>query len=148
MIHCTNLSRQHGSQLLFQNANFQILPGVRTGLVGPNGAGKSTIFRLITGEEQADKGEISCAKNTVIGYFSQEVGEMTGRSALEETMAAASEVVRLGEKIRTMEETMSQPMEDDAMAALLERSTATRWRSSSTGAAMTSKPAPGPCSPA
>ncbi len=121
MIHCTNLSRQHGSQLLFQNANFQILPGVRTGLVGPNGAGKSTIFRLITGEEQADKGEISCAKNTVIGYFSQEVGEMTGRSALEETMAAASEVVQLGVAMREMEEAMSQPMEDDAMAALLER---------------------------
>ena len=121
MIHCTNLSRQHGSQILFQNASFQILPGVRTGLVGPNGAGKSTIFRLITGEGHADKGEISCARNTVIGHFSQEVGEMCGRSALEETMTAAGEVVRLGEEIRAMEEAMSQPMEDDAMAALLER---------------------------
>ncbi|MEW6594608.1 MAG: ABC-F family ATP-binding cassette domain-containing protein [Thermodesulfobacteriota bacterium] len=121
MIHCTNLSRQHGSQILFQNASFQILPGVRTGLVGPNGAGKSTIFRLITGEEHADKGEISCAKNTVIGYFSQEVGEMSGRSALAETMAAAGDVMALGISIREMEEAMAQPMEDDAMAALLER---------------------------
>ena len=121
MIHLTNISKQHGSQILFTNASFQILPGVRTGLVGPNGAGKSTVFRLIIGEEEADKGEISCAKKTVIGYFSQEVGEMSGRSALEETMAAVGEVVRLGEELKGMEAAMAQPMEDDAMAALLEK---------------------------
>ena len=121
MIHLTNISKQHGSQILFANASFQILPGVRTGLVGPNGAGKSTIFRLITGEEEPDKGEISCAKKTVIGYFSQEVGEMSGRSALEETMAAVGEVVRLGEELKVMEAAMALPMEDDAMTALLER---------------------------
>jgi len=121
MIHLTNISKQHGSQILFANASLQILPGVRTGLVGPNGAGKSTIFRLITGEEEADKGEISCAKKTVIGYFSQEVGEMSGRSALEETMAAVGEVVRLGEELKEMEAAMALPMEDDAMTALLEK---------------------------
>ncbi|MFH1019368.1 MAG: ABC-F family ATP-binding cassette domain-containing protein, partial [Pseudomonadota bacterium] len=84
-------------------------------------AGKSTIFRLITGEEEADKGEISCAKKTVIGYFSQEVGEMSGRSALEETMAAVAEVVRLGEELKEMEAAMALPMEDEAMTALLEK---------------------------
>jgi ATP-binding cassette subfamily F protein 3 len=121
MIHCTGLSRRHGDQILFQNASFQILPGARTGLVGPNGAGKSTIFRLLTGEEQPDIGEISCGKNTVIGHFSQDVGEMAGRSALEETMAAAGGVLRLGWEIREMEEAMGRPMEDAAMAALLAR---------------------------
>jgi len=121
MIHLTNIAKQHGSQILFSNASFQILPGVRTGLVGPNGAGKSTIFRLITGEEEPDKGEISCAKKTAIGHFSQEVGEMAGRSALAETMSAAGEVVLLGEQIKEMEEAMGQPMDDEAMAALLEK---------------------------
>ncbi len=121
MIHLTNINKQHGSQILFQNASFQILPGIRTGLVGPNGAGKSTIFRLITGEEEADKGEISCAKKTVIGYFSQEVGEMAGRSALAEVMAVAAEVMQLGEEIKEMETAMALPMEDDEMATLLER---------------------------
>ena len=121
MIHLTNINKQHGNQVLFSNASFQILPGVRTGLVGPNGAGKSTIFRLITGEEDADSGEISCAKRTVIGYFSQEVGEMAGRSALAETMAAVSQVMALGEEIRAMEDAMAQPMGDDELAALLER---------------------------
>ncbi len=99
----------------------QILPGSRNGLVGPNGAGKSTIFRLIVKEEQPDKGEISCAKKTVIGYFSQDVGEMAGRSVLAEVMAAAAEVTALGEQMRAMEAAMAQPMEDEAMADLLER---------------------------
>ena len=76
MIHLNNLTRQHGSRVLFQDASFQILPASRSGLVGPNGAGKTTLFRLITGEEQADSGEIVCAKKTVIGYFSQDVGDM------------------------------------------------------------------------
>jgi ATP-binding cassette subfamily F protein 3 len=121
MIHLTNISKQHGSQILFSGASFQILPGVRSGLVGPNGAGKSTIFRLITGEESADSGEISCAKHTVIGYFSQEVGEMAGRSALEETMSAVAEVMALGQELQEMETAMAEPMGDDEMTALLER---------------------------
>ncbi|MCK5069886.1 MAG: ABC-F family ATP-binding cassette domain-containing protein, partial [Desulfocapsa sp.] len=62
MIHLSNISKQYGSQIIFIKSSLQILPGVRTGLVGPNGAGKSTIFRLITGVEEADKGEISCSK--------------------------------------------------------------------------------------
>ena len=121
MIHLTNISKQHGSQILFTNASFQILPGVRTGLVGPNGAGKSTIFRLITGEEEVDRGDISCSKKTVIGYFSQEVGEMAGRSALEETMSAMAEVMALAQDIQEMETAMAQPMSDDDLAELLER---------------------------
>ena len=121
MIHLTNITKQHGSQVLFQDASLQVLASSRAGLVGPNGAGKSTIFRLITREEEADKGEISCAKKTVIGYFSQDVGEMAGRTALAEVMAAAGEVTELGEQMREMEASMSQSMDDEAMAALLER---------------------------
>src|SRR5512140_3761579 len=109
MIQLVDISRQHGSQRLFQKASFQILPGARSGLVGPNGAGKTTIFRLITGEEQADGGEIVIPKKTVTGYFSQDVGEMSGRSALEEVMAASAATVRLGEELRTMEAEMCEP---------------------------------------
>jgi ATP-binding cassette subfamily F protein 3 len=121
MIHLTNITRQHGAQVLFRDAGFQILPGSRTGLVGPNGTGKTTLFRLITSEEQADKGEISCAARTVIGYFSQDVGEMAGRSALAEVMAGSAEVMRLGEEMRAMEAAMAEPMADDELAALLAR---------------------------
>lgn len=121
MIHLTNIQKQHGSRILLQNASLQILPATHTGLVGPNGAGKTTIFRLITGEEEADKGEISCSKKTVIGYFSQDVGDMAGRSVIAEVMSAAGDIVELGNKIREMEAAMSEPMTDDEMAVLLER---------------------------
>jgi len=121
MVHLNNISKQYGSQILFTKASLQILPGIRTGMVGPNGAGKSTIFRLITGEEEPDKGEISCSKKTVLGYFSQEVGEMSGRSALEETMSAVAAVIDLAQEIQKMEAAMAEPMEDDVLAALLER---------------------------
>ncbi len=121
MIHLTDISKQHGNRVLFKKASFQILPGSRTGLVGPNGAGKSTIFRLITGEESLDAGEISVGKKTVIGYFSQDVGEMSGRSALAEVVAASEATVALGEQIRQMEAQMCEPQSDEEMAALLER---------------------------
>jgi ATP-binding cassette subfamily F protein 3 len=121
MIQLVDISRQHGSQILFQNASFQILPGTRTGLVGPNGAGKTTIFRLITGEDHADAGDIVIPKKTVIGYFSQDVGDMSGRSALEEVMAGSAATVRLREELTEMETRMCEPLADDVMAALLER---------------------------
>ncbi|HSH12927.1 MAG TPA: ABC-F family ATP-binding cassette domain-containing protein [Desulfurivibrionaceae bacterium] len=121
MIHVNNVTRQHGPQILFRDASFQILPNTRTGLVGPNGAGKTTIFRLITGEEQADAGEISRPAQTVIGYFSQEIGDMSGRSALAEVMAASARTVELGEQIREMETAMGEPMEPEELDALLAR---------------------------
>ncbi len=119
MIHLTKISKQHGSQILFSNASLQILPGTRIGLVGANGTGKTTIFRLITGEEEADGGEISCAKKIKIGYFSQDVGEMAGGSALQEVMSAASDVVMLGERMKEMEAAMAEPMDETAMEILL-----------------------------
>lgn len=121
MIHLNNITRQHGSRVLYRNASCQILPGSRTGLVGPNGAGKTTIFRLITGEEIADAGEISCSKKTVIGYFSQDVGDLSGRSALAEVMAASARTMELAEQMSAMEASMCEPLDDDAMAELMER---------------------------
>src|SRR5512146_2128591 len=121
MIHLSNITRQHGTQVLFRDAGFQILPGTRTGLVGPNGAGKTTIFRIITGEEEPDGGEMTVAKRTTIGYFSQDVGEMAGKTALEQVMAACAETVRLAGELQEMEAAMCEPQSDDDMAALLER---------------------------
>ena len=121
MIHLSNITKQHGSQLLFREASFQILPGTRSGLVGPNGAGKTSIFRIIVGEEEVDGGEITCAKKTTIGYFSQDVGDMAGRSALDEVMAGSAETMRLAGELKEMEAAMCEPLSDDGMAALLER---------------------------
>ena len=119
MIHLTNISKQHGDQILFKNASFQILPGTRTGLAGANGTGKTTLFKLITGQESKDSGEISISKKTQVGYFSQDVGEMSGRSALAEVMSAAGNIVALGKKMKEMESAMVEPMSDNAMEKLL-----------------------------
>jgi ATP-binding cassette subfamily F protein 3 len=121
MIHLTNISKQYGSQVLFREAGFQILPGSRSGLVGPNGAGKSSLFRIITGEEELDAGEITRAKKSTIGYFSQDVGDMSGRTALQEVMAGSADTMRLADELKQMEQAMCLPQSDDDMALLLER---------------------------
>ena len=82
MIHLTKILKQHGSRILFKDASLQVPAGTRIGLVGANGAGKTTLFNLITGKEVADSGEIASSKKIKIGYFSQDVGEMAGCSAL------------------------------------------------------------------
>ncbi len=121
MIHLTNISKQYGSQILFKNASLQILKGTRNGLVGANGTGKTTIFNLIIGEEDVDDGDISFSKKIKIGYFSQNIGEMSGRTALSEVMSGAQDVVELGLAMQEMEAAMAEPMDDGAMETLLEK---------------------------
>src|SRR5207245_639874 len=75
MISLTGVSKQYGRQILFVDASFQLNPGETVGLVGPNGSGKTTLFRLITGEEVPDEGEISIPKKLTVGYFRQDVEE-------------------------------------------------------------------------
>jgi ATP-binding cassette subfamily F protein 3 len=120
MIHFSGISKQYGPQVLFRDASFQILPGSRSGLVGPNGAGKTSIFRLIMGEEEFDVGAITKARNIVCGYFSQDVGAMSGHSALQEVMSTSDAVIKLGLRIQELEAAMCQPMTEDEMANLLE----------------------------
>src|SRR4030095_6004579 len=72
--------------ILFVDASFQLNPGEKVGLVGPNGSGKTTIFRLITGEEPPDDGDVSVPKRLTVGYFRQDVEEMSGRSVLDEAI--------------------------------------------------------------
>jgi len=125
MIHFTDISKQYGSHVLYKNASFQVRPGDKIGLVGPNGAGKSTLFRLIVGEEVIDSGAINIADKLVIGYFSQDVGEMKNRTALEEVKAGAGKVSELAQKLelyeKQLEDSAVHPISDDAMAALLEK---------------------------
>ncbi len=125
MIHLTNISKQYGTRVLFKDASFQVRPGDKIGLVGPNGAGKTTVFRLIMKEEGVDEGDINIADKLIIGYFSQDVGEMRGRSALEEVKAGAGRISTLAQQIEKIEKRLEQsvenPLSDDDMAALLEK---------------------------
>ncbi|MBM3785049.1 MAG: ABC-F family ATP-binding cassette domain-containing protein [Acidobacteria bacterium] len=113
MIFLSNINKQYGKQLVFVEASFQLNPGEKIGLVGPNGAGKTTLFRMITGEESADDGEISVPRKLTIGYFRQDVEEMKGRSVVDEAIAGSG---RAGELHHELNE-LSLELDDPAKLA-------------------------------
>ncbi|HEU5075712.1 MAG TPA: ABC-F family ATP-binding cassette domain-containing protein, partial [Polyangiaceae bacterium] len=121
MIQLDSVSKRHGGQILFVDASVAVFRGERVGLVGPNGSGKSTIFRLIAGQEPPDAGQVNIDKNTTIGYFDQNVGEMQGRSALEETIAGAGEVADLWHELKVLESRMADPAEFERLDELVDR---------------------------
>src|SRR4051794_22502114 len=92
MIRLDNVSKQVGHQILFIEASAALQKGEKIGLVGPNGAGKTTLFRMISGQELPDEGQVALDRGITIGYFSQDVGEMSGRSAVAEVMDGAGPV--------------------------------------------------------
>ena len=109
MIKLSNLKVAYGERVIFDNAEFLVRPGDRIGLVGPNGAGKTTLFRVIAGEEKPDSGDVNADPGTVIGYFSQSVGELAGRSALEEVIAGAGRIWEIGQELERLEHRMGDP---------------------------------------
>ena len=109
MINLSNIHVAYGGRVIFQNGDFLVRPGDKIGLVGPNGAGKTTLFRVIAGQEKPDAGTVSIDPGTVVGYFSQDVGEMAGRSALQEVLAGAGAVWEIGQQLAELEHRMSDP---------------------------------------
>src|SRR5205814_7138346 len=98
-----------GHQILFIEASAALQKGEKVGLVGPNGAGKTTLFRMITGEEDADEGQVAVDRGVTIGYFSQDVGEMSGRSAVSEVMDGAGPVSTVATELKQLEAAMGDP---------------------------------------
>ena len=121
MIRIENISKQNGHQLLYIEASATLQKGEKAGLVGPNGAGKSTLFRMIKGDEPPDEGNVSIDRGTTIGYFSQDVGEMAGRSAVAEVMDGAGNVSEVAAELRALEVDMADPDKLDQIEALIER---------------------------
>jgi ATPase subunit of ABC transporter with duplicated ATPase domains len=121
MIRLENISKQNGKQIVFIEASASLLRGEKIGLVGPNGAGKTTLFRMITGEEQPDEGQVSVDRGMTIGYFSQDVGEMSGRSVVAEVMDGAGPVSAIIAEMRALEADMGDPDKADEMDAIIER---------------------------
>jgi ATPase subunit of ABC transporter with duplicated ATPase domains len=109
MIRIDSVSKQNGHHLLFVEASAAIQRGEKVGLVGPNGAGKTTLFRMITGEEPPDEGQVAVDRGVTIGYFSQDVGEMAGRSAVAEVMDGAGPVSAVAADLRALETAMADP---------------------------------------
>ncbi len=121
MIRLENISKHNGHRILFLESSAALNRGEKVGLVGPNGAGKTTLFRMITGEELPDTGQVSVEKQVSIGYFSQDVGEMAGRSAVAEVMDGAGPVSDVAKELASLEEAMADPDQADRMDAIIER---------------------------
>jgi ATPase subunit of ABC transporter with duplicated ATPase domains len=121
VLHLDSISKRHGRQILFLEAAASVHRGEKVGLVGPNGSGKTTVFRLIVGEEHPDGGHVSLERGITTGYFSQDVGEMHGRSVLEETMAGAGEVSKVAHELHALEQKLADPAHADQLSELIER---------------------------
>ncbi|HEY3349445.1 MAG TPA: ABC-F family ATP-binding cassette domain-containing protein [Thermoanaerobaculia bacterium] len=121
MIALSGINKQYGRQVLFVDASFQLNDGEKIGLVGPNGAGKTTIFRLITGEEHADDGDVSVPKKLSIGYFKQEIDEMEGRPVLDEAIAGSGRLGDLHHELIDLEHALADPAQAGDMEKILER---------------------------
>ncbi len=121
MIRLENISKQNGHQIIFIEASAGLLKGEKTGLVGPNGAGKTTLFRLITGEDQPDEGQVSVERGVTIGYFSQDIGEMKGQSAVAAVMDGAGPVSAVALELHGLETALADPDRMHEMEHLIAR---------------------------
>jgi len=121
MIRIENISKSASHRILYIEASAALNRGEKVGLVGPNGAGKTTLFRMITGEELPDEGQVAAEKNITIGYFNQDVGEMSGRSAVAEAMEGAGPVSVVAAELRQLEARMVDPDQLDQMDEIIER---------------------------
>jgi len=121
MIRLDNISKQNCHQILFIDASMGVQKGEKVGLVGPNGAGKSTLFRMIAGEDPPDDGNVAIDPGMTIGYFSQDVGEMSGQSAVAAVMDGAGPLSALATEMAQLEATMMDPDQAGDMDAIVER---------------------------
>lgn len=121
MIRLDNVSKQAGHQILFIEASAALNKGEKIGLVGPNGAGKTTLFRMIAGEELPDEGQVSTDRGITIGYFNQDVGEMSGRSAVAEVMNGAGPVSEVAAELHELEAAMADPDKAGQMDEIIAR---------------------------
>ena len=121
MIRLDKIGKQNGNQIVFVEASAALQRGEKVGLVGPNGAGKTTLFRLITGQEQPDEGTVSSDRGIVIGYFSQDVGEMAGCSAVAAVMDGSGPVSAVAAELKRLEAAMADPARGGEMDEIVAR---------------------------
>jgi ATPase subunit of ABC transporter with duplicated ATPase domains len=114
------VSKQHGRQILFLDASCAVFKGEKIGLVGPNGSGKSTILRMIVREELPDSGQVAIDRGTTVGYFSQDVGDMCGKSVVAATLDGAGAVSGAAETLRELEHKLADPALAGEMERLIE----------------------------
>jgi len=96
VIECEGISKAYGERLLIDDLSFKLPPGGIVGVIGANGAGKSTLFRMITGQEQADLGEIRIGETVQLGYVDQSRDALDGNKTVWEEISGGNDIIKLG----------------------------------------------------
>jgi energy-dependent translational throttle protein EttA len=96
VIEVKNVSKAYGDKLLFENLSFTIPPGGIVGVIGPNGAGKSTLFRLITGQETPDSGEVDIGETVKLGFVDQSRDDLDPNKNVWEEISGGADFMKLG----------------------------------------------------
>ncbi|GEQ85441.1 glycosyl transferase family 2 [Patiriisocius marinistellae] len=107
MLNIHNLSVSFQGEYLFEKITFQLTGGTRVGLVGKNGAGKSTLLKIISGEQEYDEGSIAMDKELSIGFLKQDIDFTKGRTVLEESYQAFTEIKKLEKQLAEINEQLA-----------------------------------------
>ena len=97
VIDAEGLSKGYGEQLLIDDLTFKLPPGGIVGVIGPNGAGKTTLFRMITGQEKPDSGELIVGETVQMGYVDQSRDSLAADKTVYEEISEGNEIIKLGE---------------------------------------------------
>jgi ATP-binding cassette ChvD family protein len=98
VIDAEGLKKGFGDTLLFEDLTFKLPPGGIVGVIGPNGAGKTTLFRLITGQEKPDAGEIRVGETVNLGYVEQSRDSLDDKKTVWEEISGGNDIVLLGKR--------------------------------------------------
>ncbi|MBW9116771.1 energy-dependent translational throttle protein EttA [Rhizobium cauense] len=96
VIEAENLTKGYGETVLIENLTFKLPPGGIVGVIGPNGAGKTTLFRMITGQEKPDSGEIRIGETVDLGYVDQSRDALDGNKTVWEEISGGNDIIKLG----------------------------------------------------
>ncbi len=96
VIEVNNVSKAYGDKLLFENLSFSVPPGGIVGVIGPNGAGKSTLFKLITGQETADSGQVDIGDTVKLGFVDQSRDDLDPNKNVWEEISGGADFMKLG----------------------------------------------------
>ncbi|TYP77305.1 ABC-F family ATP-binding cassette domain-containing protein [Aquimarina intermedia] len=99
MLNIHNLSISFGGEYLFEEISFRLNAGDRVGLVGKNGAGKSTMLRILSKEQESDSGQLAMDKDVKIGFLKQDIDFVEGRTVLDESYEAFTEIKKIEREI-------------------------------------------------
>ena len=96
VIEFKNVSKSFGDRLLIDDLSFQVPPGAIVGIIGPNGAGKSTFFKMITGQEKPDKGEVNIGHTVKIAYVDQSRDSLQADQNVWQAVSGGSDIITIG----------------------------------------------------